>query len=100
MNQKLLTSPTSATAGTVTIRSHGIGSSEPTVISDIKIARRRRTRVQKEIEAAVYAHIRAMRALGHTHVNSLAIARALSLPISDVEVAMRQLSDKGVRVIG
>ena len=100
MNQKFQTDPSSATASTVTIWSRGTGSSEPMFFSETKTGGRRGTRAQKKIEAAVYAQIRAMRALGHTHVNSLAVARALSLPISDVEVAMRRLSDKGVRVIG
>ena len=100
MNQKLQTDPSSATESTATIWPNGTSSAGPTFFSAIKIGGRRGTRTQKQIEAAVYAHIRAMRALGHTQVNSLAVARALSLPISDVEVAMRQLSDKGVRVIG
>ncbi len=100
MNHKLQTDPSSATASTVTIRSHGTGSSEPTFFSDTKISGRRGTRTQKEIEAAVYAYIRAMRTLGHTHVDSSAVAQALSLSVTDVEAAMRNLSDKGVRVIG
>ncbi len=100
MNQKVQTDPSSATASTVTIWSHGTSSSEPTFFSDTKIGGRWGTRAQKEIEAAVYAYIRAMRALGHTQVNSLAVARALSLPVTDVDVAIRNLSDKGVRVIG
>ncbi len=62
--------------------------------------RKSRSTSSKTIDAAVYAYIRAMRALGHTQVNSLAVARALSLPVTDVDVAIRTLSDKGVRVIG
>ncbi len=100
MNQKLQIDPSSATASTVTIWPHGTSSSVPTFFLDTKTGGRRGTRAQKGIEAAVYAHIRAMRALGHTNVNSLAVARALSLSVTDVEAAMRNLSDKGVRVIG
>ena len=100
MNQKLQTDPSSATASTVTTWLHGTGSSEPTFFSDTKTGSRRGTRAQKEIEAAVYAHIRAIRALGHIHVDSSTVAQALSLPVTDVEAAMRNLSDKGVRVIG
>ena len=100
MNQKLQTDPSSATASTVTIWPNGTSSSGPTLFLDIKTGGRRGTRAEKEIAAAVYAYIRAMRALGHTQVNSLAVARALSLPVTDVDVAIRTLSDKGVRVIG
>ncbi len=100
MNQKLQTNPSSVTASTVTTWSRGTSSSESMFFYDINIGGRRGTRVQKAIEAAVYAHIRALRALGHARVNSLAVARALSLPVTDVDAAIRNLSDKGVRVIG
>jgi hypothetical protein len=39
----------------------------------------------KNIENAVYAHIQAIRALGKTRVNTVDIARALGLPLREVE---------------
>jgi len=52
-----------------------------------------------EIEKAVYAHIRAVRALGRTQINTSDIADALSLPVSEVNRAITQLKKKGVRVL-
>ena len=49
-------------------------------------------------EKAVYAYIRALRALGHTTANTADIARALSLPLSDVDRAVQALKTKGVNV--
>lgn len=51
------------------------------------------------IERAVYAHIRAIRTLGRTSVNTAEIAKALSLSISQVERAVAGLKDKGVKVV-
>lgn len=49
------------------------------------------------VEAAVFAHIKALRALGRTTVNTGEIARALALPLRDVEAAAARLRSKGVR---
>lgn len=51
-----------------------------------------------DIESAVFAHIRAMRTLGHTTVNTRDVARALALPLSIVDRAVAGMSTKGVRV--
>src|SRR5882672_7103530 len=40
------------------------------------------TLTNRQIEAAVYAHLRAMRALGETKVETAKIAESLSLPVS------------------
>lgn len=52
------------------------------------------------VSRAVYDHIRAMRTLGRTTVNSADIAKALGLSRRDVEAAIVQLSERGVKVIG
>lgn len=52
----------------------------------------------REVEIAIYEHIRAMRTLGHKSLNSNDIARALSLPREIVEQALAGLSTLGVRV--
>ena len=42
---------------------------------------RRPIRANKRVENAVYAYIRAIRALGHTNINTIEIARALSVSV-------------------
>ena len=53
--------------------------------------------VESAIEAAVYAHIRAIRALGRTKINTAEIARALDIGIKDVERALDNMKEKGVK---
>lgn len=52
----------------------------------------------RDIQVAVYSHIQAVRALGRTNINTEEIAKALSLPVGSVNVAIAKLKDKGVRV--
>jgi Mn-dependent DtxR family transcriptional regulator len=52
----------------------------------------------KNIENAVYAHIQAMRALGKTRVNTVDIAKALNLSLSEVEKTISALRHKGVKI--
>ena len=49
--------------------------------------------------SAVYAHIQALRGLGHTKTNTVEIARALELRLIDVERVVRHLRDRDVRII-
>ena len=53
-----------------------------------------------DIEAAVYAHIKALRALGRTTINTEEIATALSIPVASVNGVIAKLKEKGVKVIG
>ena len=50
-----------------------------------------------EVQKAVYAHIQALRALGRTNVNTVEVARALSLPLTLVDAAVESLKTKGVK---
>lgn len=100
MSRRQRTDTSSATAATVTVWLRGTVSSVQAVSSGAAGGSYQPTHKQKETEAAVYGHIKAMRTLGHIRINSVNIARALSLPISDVEEAMRKLGDKGVRITG
>jgi hypothetical protein len=59
----------------------------------------RRRRVRKSVENAVYAYIRAIRALGRTKISTGEIAEALLLPIEDVNSALSSLKRKGVRTL-
>jgi hypothetical protein len=59
---------------------------------------RRREEQEKQIENAVYAHIKAVRALGRTEVNTAEICKALRLPLKEVEQAASRLASKGVKV--
>lgn len=100
MDQKARTDATSSTATTVTILPSRTVSREWTLVPGARSTDHQRERARKEAEAAVYSHLRAIRALGRTQINSLDVARALGLPVADVEEAIRNLSDKGVKVVG
>jgi hypothetical protein len=57
-------------------------------------------RRNKNIEAAVYGYIQALRALGKTQINTAEIARALGIPISIVASVLPKLGEKGIRRAG
>jgi hypothetical protein len=56
-------------------------------------------RANKRVENAVYAYIRAIRALGRTNVATSEVADALSLPVAQVNLAISALKKKGVRAL-
>jgi|SRR5688572_24725231 len=58
-----------------------------------------RTTKQAELERAVVAHLRALRTLGRTEINTLEIADALSIPLSDIHQILDRLKKKGVRLL-
>ena len=58
-----------------------------------------RSKNDNKIERAVYSHIRAVRTLGRTRINTSDIADALSLDVSDVNRVVEKLRAKGVRKI-
>ena len=60
---------------------------------------RRANRSSKGIQNAVYAHIQAIRALGRKEINTVEIADALSLPVSEVNRAISSLKKKGVKAL-
>jgi hypothetical protein len=60
---------------------------------------RRSVRSRKNTENAIYAYIRAIRALGRKEINTSEIADALSLPILEVNRAIASLKKKGVRAL-
>jgi DNA-binding MarR family transcriptional regulator len=69
-------------------------------VDEMPSVRRTRTRAplsRKNVLNAVYAHIRAIRALGRTEVNTSDIAEALSLPVAEVNRAVSSLKKKGVK---
>lgn len=53
-----------------------------------------------DVRAAVLGHIKALRSLGRTRINTREIAASLGLPRVMVEQAVRQLGDQGVKVLG
>lgn len=61
-------------------------------------ATRARIVVDEKVENAVYAHIQAIRTLGRTKINSSEISSALNISANKVEMAMRNLVDRGVRI--
>ena len=62
-----------------------------------KAARKAARKKRQRFESAIYSHIRAMRALGRTRLNTAEIAEALSLSIDEVNRAVSSLKKKGVR---
>lgn len=65
----------------------------------ISSGRSAHVRPEKKSERAVYAYIQAIRVLGGKQVNTEDIADALSMPIGEVERAVRSLRKKGVKAI-
>lgn len=57
------------------------------------------TRSSKSVRNAVYAHIRAIRVLGRTKINTAEVADALSLSVAEVNHAILSLEEKGVKVL-
>jgi DNA-binding GntR family transcriptional regulator len=60
---------------------------------------RRSARTSKSVENAIYAYIRAIRALGRNKINTSDIAEALSLSVSEVNHAISALEKKGVKIL-
>lgn len=52
----------------------------------------------KAVQSAVLTHIKALRELGKTRVNTREIAQALSLPVTVVEHAVSRLHSEGVKI--
>jgi CRP-like cAMP-binding protein len=78
---------TTGTAGVVTIslgpQTHGSASTA--------------ARGPKDLEAAVYAFLQAMRSLGRTHVTPEDVANGLGISASSAMAALSALQSKGVR---
>jgi hypothetical protein len=84
--------PTTSTATMTTL------SSEQFTMGSIRAAKRADLYPARKIESAVYAHIQAMRALGKTRINTVDIAKALGLPLAEVEKTIFALRQKGVKI--
>ncbi len=65
-----------------------------------RLARGNRRLRQRKIEAAVFAHIKAVRALGRKTINTDEIAEALAVSANEVIRAIDALKPKGVKVAG
>ena len=57
-------------------------------------------RDESAVESAIYAHLKAMRTLGHRSVNTADVAAALGLSRALVDRVVLNLRHKGVRVTG
>jgi hypothetical protein len=69
-----------------------------TIRAAVPFSKRRSRELIAGIEKAVYSHIRAKRALGRSTINTTEIAAALGIPVHQVNVAIRNLTSKGVRI--
>lgn len=80
-----------------------VGTDTTTSFPQTPLARSHRVSIRpphdNKIERAVYSHIRAIRTLGRTQINTSDIADALSLDVKDVNRAVTKLRAKGVRKI-
>ncbi len=66
----------------------------------VKVGTQRKSAGRKNsvaLENAVYTYIQAVRALGRKQVNTLDIAEALSIPVSQVTSTLHSLKKKGVK---
>jgi hypothetical protein len=68
-------------------------------VSDIPNVRRRQARTHKSVQNAVYAYVRAIRALGRTKINTREVADALAISIFEVNAAISALKKKGVKAL-
>ena len=68
------------------------------VVNSPRRRARRASHSAERLQSAVYAYIRAIRALGRTQINTLEIAAALSLSLAEVNRAISSLGKKGVKV--
>jgi len=68
-------------------------------VDDTHNVRTHRARSSKSVQNAVYAYVRAIRALGRTKVNTSEVANALSLPVNQVNGVLESLRKKGVRAL-
>lgn len=90
-----------AAATTGTFRFSSVSSSRPATLQlgDSGIGAQRAEEFALAVENAVYAHIRALRAIGKTTVNTAKIADSLDIPRSYVDAAVRNLTSRRVRII-
>ena len=70
---------------------------ENIVLPAVRIVVRRKD--DKTLQSAVYAYIQAVRALGRNQLNTIEIAEALSIPVTEVNRAIVSLKKKGVKVL-
>jgi hypothetical protein len=92
---------TSRVSETLKIPSHATSASAAaaTIIVSRASKSTASTRGDKNVENAIYAHLRALRALGKKQVNTAEIAEALGLGLSTVHRAIASLTKKGVKVL-
>lgn len=53
----------------------------------------------KSVQNAVYAYVQAVRSLGRKQLNTIEIAEALSIPVAEVNRAVKSLKKRGVKVL-
>jgi hypothetical protein len=80
--------------------SSSASSEAPSQVNGVVTMRRKggNKKTESAVENAIYAHIRAIRALGRKEVNTSEISDALSLPVLIVNRAIASLKKKGVKV--
>lgn len=92
----VMTQRRSSSTGTFVSSDTSTTSGQP-VLSRQVLSPGRTAIASKKIESAVYSHIRAMRALGRTKVETAEIAKSLGLSVSAVNRTLETLRKKGVK---
>ena len=99
MNARRVTIVSSGTADSLQIASPS-RTGDSIQVGSVGGIRQTKPKTEKEIEGAIYSHIRAIRTLGKTKINTQEIAESLSLSVKDVNRAIMRLKNKGVRILG
>jgi hypothetical protein len=97
MNKRV--DPVTASTGKLVLTPGTTASTAVSVVATPAAAKDKRPRRDRAIQHAVYAYIRARRALGHTRVNSLEIAEALGINPGRVHEVLDSLRARGVKVV-
>ncbi len=91
-----------ANTTTATVTTSNVASSSSSHVAQEFITSHRYPHISgvsdKKLEAAIYGHLRAMRALGKTVIDTANVAEALSLPVSTVNEVVVRLQKKGIKV--
>ncbi len=88
----------SSSSGRFVTSTSSTSTSHVTVRGDGRLKRKRPVS-DKDVEAAVYAYVRAVRALGRTSINTLEISKSLEIPLAKVEKTVSELRSKGIKTL-
>ena len=89
----------SSSSGRFVTSTSSTSTSEVTTVRGNYKHKRKRPVSDKDVEAAVYAYVRAVRALKRTSINTLEISKSLEIPLAKVEKTVSELRSKGIKIV-